>query len=92
MLNFYEELKRRGMSERQLDVVAYLCRGMSDAEIGEKLFIAEDSVKIHVQNIMRKMKVNNRHKLLVVLDAVMGEIIYQRKFEAQKYREHGNGD
>lgn len=48
------------LSERELDVLTLLVEGLSDREIGEKLFLAESTVKKHVSNIRSKLGAANR--------------------------------
>jgi len=48
------------LSGRELEVLALLVEGLSDHEIGEKLFLAESTVKKHVSNIRDKLGAANR--------------------------------
>ncbi|MCR4406666.1 MAG: response regulator transcription factor [Anaerolineae bacterium] len=48
------------LSDRELDVLALLVEGLSDREIGERLFLAESTVKKHVSNIRDKLGAANR--------------------------------
>jgi DNA-binding CsgD family transcriptional regulator len=48
------------LSQRELDVVSLLAKGLTNKEIGEKLFISEYTVENHLRSIYRKMDVNNR--------------------------------
>jgi DNA-binding NarL/FixJ family response regulator len=49
-----------GLSERELEIVQHLVRGLSNRAIGEKLFVTEQTVKFHLTNIYRKLGVQNR--------------------------------
>lgn len=49
-----------GLSPRELEIVRELTRGASNKEIGRTLGIAETTVKIHVQHILRKLGLNSR--------------------------------
>ncbi|MFZ2174408.1 MAG: response regulator transcription factor [Rhodococcus sp. (in: high G+C Gram-positive bacteria)] len=51
---------REGLTERELDVLRLLATGLSNAKIGERLFISATTVKFHVSNIMRKLSVSRR--------------------------------
>jgi DNA-binding CsgD family transcriptional regulator len=51
------------LSRRELDVIHYLTRGMSDNEIGEKLYISRQTVHTHIKNIYRKLGVKSRIEL-----------------------------
>ncbi|MDY7040361.1 MAG: response regulator transcription factor [Chloroflexota bacterium] len=48
------------LSEREMEVLALLIEGLSDREIGERLFLAESTVKKHVANIRDKLGAANR--------------------------------
>ncbi|MFQ5580002.1 MAG: LuxR C-terminal-related transcriptional regulator [Nitrospiria bacterium] len=52
-----------GLSKREVDVVKWLCRGHTNKEIAEKLFISNLTVKAHLKNIYEKMQVHNRTAL-----------------------------
>ena len=49
-----------GLSDRELDVLRLLVRGMSDREIGAALFISPGTATTHVRNIRRKLGVRSR--------------------------------
>jgi len=51
------------LSRRELDVIYYLTRGLSDNEIGEKLYISRQTVHTHVKNIYKKLGVKSRIEL-----------------------------
>jgi LuxR family maltose regulon positive regulatory protein len=48
------------LSERELDVLRLISMGLSNREIGEKLFIALSTVKGHIQIIFDKLQVKRR--------------------------------
>jgi len=51
------------LSRRELDVIYYLTRGLSDDEIGEKLCISRQTVHTHTKNIYKKLGVKSRIEL-----------------------------
>ena len=48
------------LSERELEVLGWLASGASNREIGQHLYITENTVKRHVYNIFGKLNVRNR--------------------------------
>ncbi len=48
------------LSERELEVLRLMARGLSNREIGELLFLAEDTVKGHNRRIFGKLQVRRR--------------------------------
>lgn len=52
------------LSPREIDVVPHLFSGLKNAEIAEKLFISEITVKKHLQSIYAKIGVKNRTSLI----------------------------
>jgi DNA-binding CsgD family transcriptional regulator len=51
------------LSRRELDVIYYLTRGLSDDEIGEKLYISMQTAHTHIKNIYKKLGVKSRIEL-----------------------------
>ncbi|MDO5574256.1 MAG: helix-turn-helix transcriptional regulator [bacterium] len=52
-----------GLTKREQEVASLLICGMSNAEISEKLFISERTVKSHITNIFRKYNICRRGQL-----------------------------
>lgn len=48
------------LSERELEVLQCLAKGMTSAEIARHLFISENTVKTHVRHILEKLEAGNR--------------------------------
>jgi DNA-binding NarL/FixJ family response regulator len=48
------------LTEREEDIVRSVARGLTNAEIGERLYISLSTVKSHVANIQSKLGVRNR--------------------------------
>ncbi len=48
------------LTEREREVLSCVARGMTNREIGETLFIAEHTVKVHIKNILEKLQLRNK--------------------------------
>lgn len=59
--NLFQEL-----SDRELEVLRLIADGRSNAEIAEKLFISEKTVKGHVSNILSKLHMLDRTQAAVL--------------------------
>jgi two-component system nitrate/nitrite response regulator NarL len=53
------------LSPREREIVAHIARGASNKEIARALDIAETTVKIHVQHILRKLDLSSRVQVAV---------------------------
>ena len=52
------------LSDRELDVVRFLARGLANKEIARELFISESTVKFHVHNICKKLGCSKRAQVV----------------------------
>lgn len=55
-----EPLKHASLTQRELEVLSLIGKGLSNKEIGERLFIGVKTVKTHVSNILNKIEVEDR--------------------------------
>lgn len=55
-----DEVRERGLSERELQILQCLAQGDSNKIIANRLEITEATVKVHVKSLLRKIQANNR--------------------------------
>jgi DNA-binding NarL/FixJ family response regulator len=73
MLNTFEDGGRAGnarlapppLTERELEVIKALARGMSDRQIAQSLGISEKTVRNHTSNIYRKLHIFDRTQAVI---------------------------
>ena len=53
------------LTERELDVLRLIAKGMTNSQIAEKLVISENTVKGHVSNILSKLHLADRTQVAV---------------------------
>jgi len=61
-----EHMGEEPISTRELEVLALMAAGKRNKEIASQLSIADDTVKMHVRNILSKLQVNDRTEAVTV--------------------------
>jgi len=55
-----EHLSDENLSKREIEILGHVADGNRNRDIGEKLFIAEETVKVHLRHIMDKLGARDR--------------------------------
>lgn len=61
----------QSLTAREAEIAGFVVQGMTNAEIAESMFIAEITVKKALQGIYRKLGVDTRLELVMILNADM---------------------
>ncbi|WP_235890975.1 helix-turn-helix domain-containing protein [Pararhizobium mangrovi] len=62
------------LTRRERDVVECVCQGKSNKIIAYELGMSLSTVKVHLRNVMRKMKVTNRMQVALQVPATFGPV------------------
>jgi DNA-binding NarL/FixJ family response regulator len=54
------------LSEREMQVLTAMARGLSNAQVGEALFLGETTVKSHVSSLLAKLHLRSRVQAVVL--------------------------
>ena len=57
----------KSLTRREIEILRLVAEGLTNEEIGKKIFISEKTVKTHLTNIFDKLKVNNRFKAALLI-------------------------
>jgi DNA-binding NarL/FixJ family response regulator len=61
-----EELPAPRLTDREMQVLKLVARGMNNRDIAKELFISENTVKNHVRNILEKLQIHSRMEAVMV--------------------------
>lgn len=62
-LNTY--LHNQGLSRRQIEVTNEICKGITNKEIANNLFVTDKTIKFHITNVFKTLGVKSRAELIV---------------------------
>jgi DNA-binding NarL/FixJ family response regulator len=64
--NLAEHLGDERLTDRETDVLKHVAGGNRNRDIGQKLFIAEETVKVHMRHIMEKLGASDRTQAVAI--------------------------
>jgi len=53
------------LTEREMEVLTLVAEGLNNRDIGQRLFISENTVKNHIRNILEKLHLHSRMEAVV---------------------------
>lgn len=61
-----EHLSDESLTQREIDVLKHLAGGNRNRDIAERLFISEETVKVHVKHVMEKLGASDRTQAVAI--------------------------
>jgi len=61
-----EHFSDEALTEREIEVLREIAGGNRNRDIAEKLFITEETVKVHIKHIMEKLGANDRTQAVAI--------------------------
>ena len=74
--------KRYHLTPRELQVAKFVCQGFNNREIAKALKIKDGTVKTHLRNIYRRVRIKNKITLLLRFVEDANELSFPVKTEA----------
>lgn len=60
----HQKIKQLGLSTREYEVLLEITKGLSNKEIGAKLFLSESTIKTHASQVLTKLGVKRRTQVI----------------------------
>ncbi len=57
---FYQKFNEFELSKKEIEVLTYISKGLSNVQIAKKMFVSSNTVKTHITHIYSKLDVKNR--------------------------------
>lgn len=64
------KIKELDITTREYEVLQYISDGLSNKEIGEKLFLSESTIKTHVSNLLVKLNAKRRTQAVQIAKSI----------------------
>lgn len=69
-LGVREDESLRLLTDREMDVLMELSKGLTNSQIGNNLYISEGTTKKHISNILNKLNMTSRMEVLVYANKI----------------------
>ena len=76
----------KNLTKREQEILRLVAEGLTNEEIGKRIFISEKTVKTHLTNIFDKLKVNNRFKAALLIMNRPAETVHSAGILKRKAR------
>jgi DNA-binding NarL/FixJ family response regulator len=78
------EVRPTVLTNREKEILAYVVRGLTNAQIAHELYLAESTVKSHLSSAFSKLGVSSRHEAVrVILDPERGRSLGIREIRSK---------
>jgi DNA-binding NarL/FixJ family response regulator len=67
VISMFQRKMYKSFSQRENQIIDYLCQGATYKTIAEKLFVTTSAINFHIQNIYLKLDVNSKSEALIKL-------------------------
>jgi len=64
-------IKRFDITDREAEILQYICKGFTNSDIAEKIFVSTNTIKFHIKNIYIKLDVKNRVEVINKISPVL---------------------
>jgi len=64
--NSFTDTQKFSLSKREMQVLSSIIKGRNNQEIAEHMYISDNTVKAHIQSILKKMKVKSRVQAVIL--------------------------
>lgn len=75
MINHKNENDISSLTDREIEIIVLIADGLSNKEIGTRLFIAERTVKTHLANIKEKTATRNRVEVALYYHGILKKVV-----------------
>ena len=62
----FQKIEALELSSREYEVLTEIAKGLSNKEIGDKLFLSESTIKTHVSNLLVKLNAKRRTQAIQI--------------------------